>query len=261
MAVLELTDVTVQFGGLTAVKDCTFRVDNRGITCLVGPNGAGKTTIFNAITGFVKPTRGSIKLNGIELVGKIPEKISRLGIGRTFQNVRLFHEFTVLQNVLAYMPNLYGQRVFESLLFPKKVRKEIDVAKEKALHLLEQVGLNGKEHVLAANLPYGDQKLLIIARVLAMEPEVIMLDEPTSGLDHQSFEKVVQVIRNLAKNESKTILLIEHNMDTVRKLADRVLFLEQGTVIGDGTAEEIMADPRLTDLYFGITRGEKHVAT
>ena len=242
------------------MKDCTFRVDNKGITCLVGPNGAGKTTIYNAITGFVKPATGSIRLDGRELVGLSPEKICRMGIGRTFQNLRLYPEFTVLQNVMSYIPNLPGERVYDSIFLPGKIKKAVKMAEEKARQILADVGLAGQEEARAVNLPYGDQKLLIIARVLAIDPAVIMLDEPTSGLDHHAFEKVVDVIKRLSEKENKTILLIEHNMDTVRQLADRVLFLDQGTVIGDGTVEAIMADQRLTDIYFGISRGEKAYA-
>lgn len=251
---LRIEHVSVRFGGIVAVNDSHFTVRENEITCLIGPNGAGKTTLFNLITGFLTPTSGSIYFRDRNITGMKPESIVRLGIARTFQNLRLFNEMTVLENLLLAVPGRYNQSIFRPLFLRRQLKKAEVQNINRAMETLEYVGLGGKAFEITDNLSYAEQKLLSIGRLLMTEADVLLLDEPASGLDKNSLDRVMPLIQDL-KRQNKTILLIEHNMDIVRGIADQVVFLNQGQVLGVGTAEEIMSNPALTEIYFG---GETH---
>jgi len=247
---LRIEHVSVRFGGIVAVNDSNFTVNENEITCLIGPNGAGKTTLFNLITGFLVPSSGSIYFRDQNITGMKPEKIVRLGIARTFQNLRLFNDMTVLENMLLAVPGRYNQSVFRPLFLRGQLKKTEAKNIERALETLEYVGLGGKASEIVDNLSYAEQKLLTIGRLLMTEADVLLLDEPASGLDKNSLDRIMPLVLDL-KRQNKTILLIEHNMDIIRSIADQVIFLNQGQVLGVGTAEEIMSNPDLTEIYFG----------
>jgi ABC-type branched-subunit amino acid transport system ATPase component len=247
---LRIEHVSVRFGGIVAVNDSNFTVKENEITCLIGPNGAGKTTLFNLITGFLTPTTGSIHFRDQNITGMKPEKIVRLGIARTFQNLRLFNDMTVLENMLLAVPGKYNQSILRPLFLRPRLKKIEAGNIERALETLEYVGLGGKAGEIVDNLSYAEQKLLTIGRLLMTEADVLLLDEPASGLDKNSLDRIMPLVQDL-KRQNKTILLIEHNMDIIRSIADQVVFLNQGQVLGVGTAEEIMSNPALTEIYFG----------
>jgi ABC-type branched-subunit amino acid transport system ATPase component len=247
---LRIEHVSVRFGGIVAVNDSNFTVKENEITCLIGPNGAGKTTLFNLITGFLTPTTGSIHFRDQNITGMKPEKIVRLGIARTFQNLRLFNDMTVLENMLLAVPGKYNQSILRPLFLRPRLKKIEAGNIERALETLEYVGLGGKAGEIVDNLSYAEQKLLTIGRLLMTEADVLLLDEPASGLDKHSLDRIMPLVQDL-KRQNKTILLIEHNMDIIRSIADQVVFLNQGQVLGVGTAEEIMSNPALTEIYFG----------
>lgn len=247
---LRVEHVSVRFGGIVAVNDSHFTVRENEITCLIGPNGAGKTTLFNLITGFLTPTSGSIYFRDKNITGMKPETIVRLGIARTFQNLRLFNDMTVLENLLLAVPGRHNQSIIRPLFLRRHLRKAEDEIINRAMKTLEYVGLGGKALEITDNLSYAEQKLLSIGRLLMTEADVLLLDEPASGLDKNSLDRIMPLIQDL-RRQNKTILLIEHNMDIVRGIADQVVFLNQGQVLGIGTAEEIMSNPALTEIYFG----------
>ncbi len=247
---LEIKDVSMRFGGILAVNQCSFGVEQGGITCLIGPNGAGKTTIFNMITGFLQPTAGTLFYKGNEITNLKPEKIVELGIVRTFQNLRLFNDMTVIENTMLSKQKQMGESIFNAVLRRRAVKREEQENYEESMEVLRYVGLGDKAMELTDNLSYAEQKLLTIARLLMADAEVLLLDEPASGLDNDSLELILPILRDL-KKKGKTILLIEHNMDIIKSIADKVIFLNQGHVLGSGTAEEIMSNSELTQIYFG----------
>lgn len=248
--ILEIKDISISFGGIVAVDGCNFSVKEGEITCLIGPNGAGKTTIFNMITGFLKTKSGSIVYKGKEITHLKPEKIVGLGIARTFQNLRLFNEMSVLENVMISKLHQKGESVLYSIFRRNLLKKEEMENRERAERILEYVGLDKKKNEITDNLSYAEQKLLTIARLLMTEADLLLLDEPASGLDKHSLDFVLPLIKDL-KKRGKTILLIEHNMDIIKSVADKVVFLNQGKVLGIGSAEEIMGNEQLTEIYFG----------
>ena len=249
--VLTLEGVSKAFGGVQAVADCSFDVAPRLITGLIGPNGAGKTTVFNLITGFLRADAGSIRFEGAELSGLAPHEVEARGVVRTFQHLRLWGRMSVLENVLLACRTPLGENLLTLFLRPHKVRSEEAVARECAMEVLAFFGLAGRADELAEDLAYPEQKLLSMARIFATDAEVLLLDEPTSGLDSESLAKVVPLVRRLVER-SKTVLLIEHNMELISQLSDEVVFLHQGHVLARGKPDEITRDPALTEIYFGI---------
>ena len=249
--VLSLEGVSKAFGGVQAVADCSFDVAPRLITGLIGPNGAGKTTVFNLITGFLRADAGSIRFEGAELSGLAPHEVEARGVVRTFQHLRLWGRMSVLENVLLACRTPLGENLLTLFLRPDKVRGEEAAARERAMEVLAFFGLAGRADELAEDLAYPEQKLLSMARIFATDAEVLLLDEPTSGLDSESLAKVVPLVRRLVER-SKTVLLIEHNMELISQLSDEVVFLHQGHVLARGKPDEITRDPALTEIYFGI---------
>jgi ABC-type branched-subunit amino acid transport system ATPase component len=247
---LQATHVEVAFGGLKALNDCSFTIQQGRITCLVGPNGAGKTTIFNVITGFLRPGSGTVSFKGQTLDGWKPQAIVAAGIARTFQNLRLFIDLTAVDNVLASLPHQAGEEPVAAIFRPFHVASAQRRRREEARAILDRVGLSARAGDFVRNLSYGEQKLLIIARVLATGAELLLLDEPASGLSAGALEGVMTLLRRL-QDDGKTLLVVEHNTRVVQKIADDVLFLHQGHLMAQGSPETIVNDPALAEIYFG----------
>ena len=251
--VLETKDLGISFGGLKAVQNVNLKIKKNEIYGLIGPNGAGKTTVFNMLTGVYKPTTGTFYLNGEELRGLSQEKINHKGIARTFQNIRLFNNMTVIRNV---MVGLHNQPEFECgiiptiLRFPKQFRVEKRMV-ERAEELLKIFGLYEAKNTLACNLPYGKQRKLEIARALATNPKLLLLDEPAAGMNPQETAELVETIRFVRDKFDMTVLLIEHDMNLVTGICDNVTVLNFGTTLAEGKTEDVLADPEVVRAYLG----------
>jgi len=248
---LVATQVRKEFGGLIATDDIDFTIPRGSIVALIGPNGAGKTTFFNQITGVYVPTSGSIVFDGTEVVGKPPHAIVELGVGRTFQNIRLFAQMTALENVLVGMHSRLKGGIFGSIVRTPRVRREEREARERAKELLTYCGLPRRHQERAGTLPYGDQRRLEVARALATEPKLILLDEPTAGMNPQETAEFTSFVRRVRDEKDLTVLLIEHDMKVVMGVSERITVLEYGAKIAEGTPEEIRADERVIEAYLG----------
>jgi branched-chain amino acid transport system ATP-binding protein len=250
---LVVTDVRKEFGGLVAVNDVTMAVPSGGIVSLIGPNGAGKTTFFNMLTGVYKPTAGSIVFDGHDVTGKPPHRVTQLGMGRTFQNIRLFGYMTSLENVMVGMHSRLSSRlgIIRAILRTPGLRREERAAEERARELLHFAGLRGRDDELARNLPYGDQRRLEVARALATDPKLLLLDEPTAGMNPQETVEFNTFVETLREKHALTVLLIEHDMKVVMGISDRVTVLDYGEKIAEGTPQEIQRNDRVIEAYLG----------
>jgi branched-chain amino acid transport system ATP-binding protein len=253
-----MTDVLLQtdrlrkeFGGLVAVDDVDFSVPANSIVSLIGPNGAGKTTFFNMLTGVYKPTEGRVVFAGEDMTGKPPHAFTERGIGRTFQNIRLFQNMTALENVLVGMHVRLKGNLFEALVRTPRVRHEEKGARERARELLEFSGLRGRDAVIGKNLSYGDQRRLEVARALATQPKLLLLDEPTAGMNPQETADFTTFVDRLRAEEGLAVLLIEHDMRVVMGISDRVTVLDYGEKIAEGTPQEIQKNDRVIEAYLG----------
>lgn len=251
MALLEVKQLTKHFGGLTAVGDVTLELNEGELVGLIGPNGAGKTTLFNLLTGVYEPSEGTITLDGHLLNGKQPYKIASLGLGRTFQNIRLFKDLTVLDNVLIAFSNHHKKHVFASFLRLPAFYKNEEALKAKAIDLLKIFDLDRDADTLAKNLAYGQQRRLEIVRALATEPKILFLDEPAAGMNPQETAELTELIRRIKEEFKITIMLIEHDMNLVMDVTERIYVLEYGRLIAHGTPSEIKTNKRVIEAYLG----------
>ncbi|MBP2017483.1 branched-chain amino acid transport system ATP-binding protein [Symbiobacterium terraclitae] len=250
MPLLRVANVTLKFGGLTAIRDLSFHVDAGEIVSLIGPNGAGKTSVFNCITGFYRPVSGEIEFDGRSVLGLRPHRRTVLGMARTFQNLRLFPNLTALENVMAGTHCRTSAGLFASMLRLPSQRAEERRVRELALHWLEFVGLKDQAHRLAKNLPYGAQRRLEIARAMASQPKLLLLDEPAAGLNPAEKESLMELIHKIC-GSGVTPLLIEHDMGLVMRISSRLVVLDHGEKIAEGDPESVRDNPLVIEAYLG----------
>ncbi len=251
MAMLEVTSLGISFGGLRAVDELSMKIEEGGLVGLIGPNGAGKTTVFNMLTGVYRPTDGGIRLDGQNLIGKKPHDICKMGVARTFQNIRLFSNLSVLDNVKTGLHNEITYTLAESLLHLGSYRKKERAMDGRAMELLEVFGLESVVDYKAANLPYGKQRKLEIARALATDPKLLLLDEPAAGMNPNETEELMETIELVRKKFGVTVLLIEHDMKLVSGICEYLYVLNFGRLLAEGTPSEVLSNPEVVTAYLG----------
>ena len=251
MSFLEVTNIGISFGGLRAVDDFCLNIEKGELYGLIGPNGAGKTTVFNLLTGVYKPDRGTIVLDGENLTGKSPIEINQHGMARTFQNIRLFHNLSVLDNVKVGLHNQIPYSALEGVLRLPRYRKAEREMDEKAEELLEVFDLQGEKDYLSSNLPYGKQRKLEIARALATNPKLLLLDEPAAGMNPNETEELMETIQLVRKRFDMTILLIEHDMKLVSGICEELTVLNFGSILAQGKTSQVLNNPDVITAYLG----------
>ena len=256
LPVLDVRNLGIDFGGLTAVDGFNITIGPTEISGLIGPNGAGKTTIFNLLTGVYQPTRGSVLINGIDIKGMPIHKVNKLGIARTFQNIRLFTDMTALDNVKVGMHNEIRCSFLESLLHLPSYKKAEERANAKAMELLDFMGLADVANVKAGSLPYGVQRRLEIVRALATNPSIILLDEPAAGMNPSETTELMHQIRRIRDTFHIAIFLIEHDMNLVMNVCEAIAVINYGRIIAKGTPEEVRENPAVIEAYLGREDGE-----
>jgi len=247
---LQVDNLVKTFGGIRAVDNLSFEIESGSIVSLVGPNGSGKTTVFNLITGFLKPDSGTILFNNTRISSKPPHSIARAGVGRTFQNIRLFSQLSVLDNIMLAFKYGTGENFFNGLFQTRNMKAKEGKSRKRAEELLHLIGLSEKMDVLAETLSHGNKKLLELARILALDPEIFLLDEPLSGLFPEKRVQMLNHLKELNRN-GKTIILIEHDINVVMSIAKRIIVLGSGTKIACGSPEEIKANKNVLSAYLG----------
>ncbi len=252
-ALLEIEGLTKRFGGLVAVNRFTTSVAEHELVGLIGPNGAGKTTVFNLVTGMYVPSEGSIRFEGREIGGRKPHQVYGLGIARTFQNIRLFKQLTTLDNIRVAYHHKGEAGVVDSVLRTPRFRREEKHVTERALELLGTLGLEDRRDELAANLPYGEQRRLEIARALVAEPKLLLLDEPAAGMNPTEVGQLMELIREVKEQFRLTVFLIEHQMRVVMGVCERVVVMEFGEIICTGKPEQVQCDPKVVEAYLGTS--------
>lgn len=252
MSVLKLENVTMQFGGVIANNNLNIDVEKGKIVALIGPNGAGKTTTFNVVTGVYLPTKGNVYFNDEKINGLLPDAITKKGIARTFQNIRLFKNLTVLDNILIANHLHVKSNFLSSTLRLKWAKEEEKNMREKSEMLLNRLGLLHLKNEISSSLPYGEQRKLEIARALATDATLLLLDEPAAGMNPNETESLAKFIHNIRDEFNLTIFMIEHHMDLVMEISDKIYVLDFGQLIAEGTAEEVKNSPKVIEAYLGV---------
>lgn len=250
MVLLQVHSITKKFGGLVAVDNVSFEVYEGEIFSIIGPNGAGKTTFFNVLSGIYLPTAGDIEFEGSSIIGKKPFEIADLQITRTFQSLQVFHNMTVLENVMVGRHSFSSSNIFHASFRSRKARREEREITQKANEILKRVGLEGVRDRQANTLSFGQQRVLELGRALALEPRLMLLDEPTSGLNREETLKIVSLIQEL-RHEGMNIILVEHDMETIMALADRIIVLNNGAKLAIGAPKEIQSNDEVIKAYLG----------